>query len=359
MINNVNYNNSVRFSARSNQVKMLDRDGKFTGEVIGEEFKDADMPVYDFAEYMAEKMGFPDKESFFEYLHGNRELPAESPLNSKTVEINGQTYNVDDIPIAKVDLTQRFTPTGDPEQDRKLAAKYDYFDSCMDCTNAADFDELTANEDFTGMTVAEKYKAIFEKYQHCYGENFLEAGAVRYWASGVVERFNGELDEHCGKHYGSEIEKAHRELLYGSASNSEVRQKILDKYSENGSLTVRNLFKAVNEMCLSGVADGGLGGIYDTVLDRIESNAYNEDEYYREDHIELLIDKLDKPVTAMDCQKMLNTYKSRSHFQGASAEQGAAIRQIIEACGASLGGISVDSVSAASSKNSDFTWIKL
>ncbi|MDE6594923.1 MAG: hypothetical protein K2K44_02805 [Oscillospiraceae bacterium] len=271
----------------------------------------------------------------------------------------------ENILIAKVDLSQRFTPTGDPEKDRKLAAKYDYFDSCMDYTNVGDFDEITANEDFTGMTTAEKYKAIFEKYQHCYGENFLEAGAVRYWDSGVVKRFNSEIEEHCGAYFGSEIEKAHRELLYGNASKSEVRQKILEKYTEDGNLTVRNLFKAVNEMCLSGVADDGLGGIYDTVLDRIESNTDNVDEYYKEDHVGLLISKLDNYITANDCQKMLKKYQSRSNFQGASAEQGAVISQIIEACGGGYGsirqmGISIEKMASSSERaRANFTWIKI
>lgn len=365
MINGLNNSNNVRVSVRSNQVKMLDRDGKLTGEVIGKEFKDADMPVYDLIDYMVEKGYYSSKEEFFEVLHKNQEnAKREDAASTAHKAVNSGI--ADNILIAEVDLTQRFTPTGDPEQDKRLAAKYDYFDSCTDYTNAADYDELTANEDLTGLTVSEKYKAIFEKYQHCYGENFLEAGAIRYWASPVVEKFNSELREKCGTDYGCEIEKAHRELLYGSTSKSEARQKILDKYTENGNLTVRNLFKAVNEMCLCGAANGGLGGIYDTVLDRIESNTGNVDEYYKEDHIGLLISKLDNYITASDCQKMLKTYQSRSYFQGVSAEQGAVIKQIIEACGGGYGSLAKVGFPADAfgrmisvSEKNRFAWIKL
>lgn len=364
MTNTINTNTNTYYGGDATQFKkVVSTNPELNKYADRLNLNDPDMPVVDLAEYAAEKLGFPDKEAFLEYV---RKSYVSQKSENKTVEINGQTYNADDIPIAKVDLAEKFTPTGDPEQDRKLAAKYGYFDSCTDYTNSGDYAEMTANEDFSGMSAAEIYKEIFEKYRHCYGENFLETGAVRYWTSPLVRKFNSEIEEKCGTaYYSEEIQQAHRELLYGKATNSEVRRKILEKYTENGNITVRNLFKAVNEMCLSGVADGGLGGIYDTVLDRIESNTDNVDEYYNEDHEGLLISKLDNYITAKDCQKMLKNYQSRAQFQGAGAEQGAAIKQIIEACSGGYGsvrqiGISIEKMSSSSERaKASLTWLKI
>lgn len=372
MIDNVNYNNSVRFSARCNQVKMLDRDGKFTGEVIGEEFKDADLPVYDFAEYMAEKMGFPDTESFFEYIHGNRELPTENSSSSKTVEINGQVYNIDDIQFAKIDLFSAYklsyeiTPTGDHEHDYQLQMGLNYNMSCVDDTNLQDYDKLTAEEDFTGMSAAEIYKAIYEKYQHCYGENFIDINAVPYVSAngtvdtfrGLISRFQMDVKSAIGSSDYADVQEARREALYGDMDDYEVRAAIMEKYAADG-FTNADLYKATAEMDRCGVG-GGIHNVLQSVLTKDRSQILYNSSLGIKTSVETACAMYEEMLASPLDADMLEYIEIYGKEMGAiSPKLYSALDQLRENCGAYSGGISVDSLSADSSQNSDFTWVKL
>ena len=127
-----------------------------------------------------------------------------------------------------------FIPTGDEEIDRIIQLGYDYRKSCFDLTNRKDYEAMTAAEDFTGMTDAEIYKAIYEKYQHCYGENFYEANAIDYLNmnmerkyGSILRQFDDELSEVFGDAYSSRVMKARREALYGNMKEADVHSAIM------------------------------------------------------------------------------------------------------------------------------------
>lgn len=364
MINNVNYNNSVRFSARCNQVKMLDRDGNFTGEVIGEEFKYADMPVYNFADYMAEKMGFPDTESFFEYLHGNRELPEkEDDENSiKKANVSGISG---DIQIADFGELYEFYPTGDPDRDYQIQMGLNYNKTCYDGTNYWDYEKLTAEEDFTGMSAAEIYKAIYEKYQHCYGENFIEINAIPYtrpphsedFYGGIIDKFYNELETAVGD--CSERQQARREALYGDMDDNDVRAAIIEKYAADG-LTNADLYKITAEMDRCGVGGGIHSALYSVLTKDRSQMLYNWVNYRIETSVEessaMHEQMLASPLDT-DMLEYIEIYGKAMSITNPTFNS--AVGQLRQLCGGFSGSVSVDSVSAASTKNPEFTWIRL
>lgn len=324
-------------------------------------FKDCNMPVHDFAEYTAEKMGFPDKEAYLEYIRNNRELAVKnnSENNIRSKVAAGKNGNVQFADFSKV---YRFESTGDLEYDKKLEKMFEYYDSCMDFSNAKDYGEMTANEDFSGMSEAEIYKAIYEKYQHCYGENFLEASAIVYGKeSPIVMRFNNEINKNCGKYYEYKVQNIRRELLYGNANAHDVRQRILDKYTENGNITMRNLFKANNEMNLCGV---GCGFGADNILMDIESSTDNAFDYDKENHFALRMTNLDSYVTSSALKKMAKTVESRINSGYISSSANAVVSQIIEACGGGYGsirqiGINIEKMASNSERaRASLTWLK-
>lgn len=245
-------------------------------------------------------------------------------------------------PVATFNNISRFQSTGDDELDKKINIGLDYYDTCFNFKYSDDYDKLTAEEDFTGMTITEKYKAVYEKYQHCYGENFLEAWAVRYseipsYISGesVIHQFMQEIERVCGSPtYSEEVKKARREALYGGVSNEEVRRMILDKYRDGDNLTMRNLFKAAYEMSECGVGGNGLHFI---VVDRLESNCDSVDDYYKENHFYLRQAKLDEYITPYQIRKMVRDLNSYSYCGHGSPELSAAVSQIIAACGGGTG----------------------
>lgn len=155
--------------------------------------------------------------------------------------------------------------TGDSKFDKKVREAIAYYNSCFDFTNSADFLPLMYAEDLTGLTNAEKYAAIYQRYQHCYGENFLEGNAADTWYippeynvyKPVIDRFKKAVESVCGK---NGVEKARKEALYGDCENdTEVREAIIKKYmqdSPDGRITHRNYFKMTYEMDLCGVGGG-------------------------------------------------------------------------------------------------------
>lgn len=108
--------------------------------------------------------------------------------------------------------------------------------SCVDDTNWQDYDKLTAEEDFMGMSAAEIYKTIYEKYQHCYGENFIDINTVPYVSAngsvdtfrGLISRFQRDVKSAIGSGDYADIQKARREALYGDADDYDVRAAIIE-----------------------------------------------------------------------------------------------------------------------------------
>ena len=212
-----------------------------------------------------------------------------------------------------------FEPTGDPKQDKIIELTLLYRRSCVDYTHASEFDKLTEEMDLTGMSNAEKYMAIYEKYKYCYGENFTDVGAVNYPSFTeygtqfhIYSQFEDEVNEACGGLAAAK--KARIEALYGKGlTASEVRQKIIDKYYYDG-MTLRDLLKMTNEMRLCGV-DGGITNLLDPVSNPGTYFA-NEpaDQYERITRRESI---LDEPVSKEFMRKMYGSFKARTAVSSA------------------------------------------
>ena len=263
----------------------------------------------------------------------------------------------DDLAIARigpsyVEKWYPFEPTGDEAVDRIIQLGYDYRKSCFDLTNRKDYEAMTAAEDFTGMTNAEIYKAIYEKYQHCYGENFFEANAIDYLAmnmerkyGSILRQFEDELSEVFGDAYSSKVQKARREALYGNMKEADVRSAIMEKYMEDGNITLRNLFKALNEMDACGVGGEMMSGLnrptnFGDGVDSIFNSLSQTDSIWAREA------NMDKFVTPKLFQQLKSFCESHVRTCGGNPQKVAAINQIIEMCGGgygSSGGVYVSS----------------
>lgn len=343
---------------------MLDRDGNFTGEVIGEEFRDADMPVYNIIDYMVDNGYYSSKEEFFEVLHRNQEAAKhkDDENSIKKAVVSGISG---DIQIADFGELYEFYPTGDPDRDYQIQMGLNYNKTCYDGTNYWDYEKLTAEEDFTGMSAAEIYKAIYEKYQHCYGENFIDINAVPYirppqsedFYGGLIDKFYNELETVVGDY--SERKQARREALYGDMDDHDVRAAIIEKYAADG-FTNADLYKIAAEMDRCGVGGGAHGALYSVLTPDRSKILYNwtltHKEIGNEEACAMHEQMLASPADTYLVDGILMHGKGMGSLNPTMT---AAVEQLRQACGGFSGGISVDSVSADSSKNSDFTWIKL
>ncbi len=198
------------------------------------------------------------------------ELYAESnfsdTLNSKIAEEDGKE-------IQRISFEGLEWHT--PEFDESVQLGIDYARSCFDFTNSGDFDKLTAAEDFTGMSDAEIYKAIYEKYRHCYGENFYRTNYIKYlqppadynFYDPVLKRFDREVLSACGLGYESydKLENIRKEALYGDMSDYDIRESVLDKYELSDGMSLRELYQISGELSALGL-DGGIKGYLDLLL---------------------------------------------------------------------------------------------
>ena len=198
---------------------------------------------------------------------------AENPINHPGIDLE-EAKNAEIADFSSGFNFDRPESKGDAKTDKVLELLYDFYESCFDTTHADEFFTLGRSMDFTGMTNAEKYKAIYEKYQYCFGENFLDIIAVQYggYSEKSLERdpywliyqyFCDEIESAIGSDKTA-IQKARIEALYGERlSSSEVRQKIIDKYYYEG-MTLRDLMKMAREMNTCGV-DPGLWNLIDEI----------------------------------------------------------------------------------------------
>ena len=192
---------------------------------------------------------------------------AENPNKYPDIDLE----EIKNYEIADLSKRVAYQPTGDPKQDKILELTTNYRKSCFDFTHASEFDKLTEEMDLTGMTNEEKYKAIYEKYQYCYGENFADVAAVCYVVMSaddnpcmhIFGEFFDEVNKACGGEAAAQ--KARIEALDGEGLKaSEVRQMIIDEYYYDG-MTLRDLLKMTNEMNLCGL-DGGARNLLDPIL---------------------------------------------------------------------------------------------
>ena len=290
------------------------------------------------------------------------ELEAENSfqdvLNNQYIGKDGKAIDVsklDRIPLEEL-LDGLYTPEFSPNVENGLK----YMKSCFDFTNSWEFAKLTAAEDFTGMSDAEIYKAIYEKYQYCYGKNFYYGKAISYPVPPseydeyhkIIRRFNNEVAAALGGR--EQVDAARREALYGDMSDYEVRQAIIDEYDLSDGMTFREFYQMTYDIWKAGL-DGGLHNRLDDLFydfSTAESRANCDNIATREQF-------LDTKVSGKyfsELQKFYaNSLVSSSYIL---PEYKTTLNQIMAACGASSGGISVESISQSNTKK-DFMWIKL
>lgn len=289
------------------------------------------------------------------------ELYAESgfqeALNSQLIELNDGRI-VDVSTLDRISFEGLYTPEFDPNVENGLK----YMRSCFDFTNSWEFAKLTAAEDFTGMSDAEIYKAIYEKYQYCYGKNFYYGKAISYPIapseyddySKVIRRFNNEVAAALGGR--EQVEAARRKALYGDMSDYEVRQTIIDEYDLSDGMTFRELYQMTYDIWKAGL-DGGLHNRLDDLFydfSTAESRASCDNIATRENF-------LDTNVSGKYFRELQKFYDNAMlRGNGILPEYSATLNQIRAACCANAGGISVSYVSSASAAaKNDFQWIKL
>lgn len=311
--------------------------------------KDSSMPVINFTDYLVEQGAFSSKEELRQYIRDTSvsyddEKNTENSASSQIVEVKGKKYILGDVQIADFSQLYEFYPTGDHEKDYQIQMGINYNKTCYDGTNCRDYDKLTAAEDFTGMSAAEIYKAIYEKYQHCYGENFIDINAVPYVAppysedsfSQFIDKFYNELEAAVGG--TSERQKARREALYGDMSDYDVRAAIMEKYADGGALTNADLYKITAEMDRCGVG----GGIHNSLI-FVQTKDRSQVLYNSSLGIKTSVEEactmheqmLASPLNAY----MVNSIEAHRKGMGTvSPEFYSALSQLREACGAHSGG---------------------
>jgi len=276
------------------------------------------------------------------------EYSFQDALNNQIIGKDGKAIDVSKLD--RISFEGLYTPEFDPNVENGLK----YMKSCFDFTNQWDFAKLTAAEDFTGMSDAEIYEAIYEKYQHCYGKNFYYGKAISYPVPPseydeyhkIIRRFNNEVTAALGGR--EQVEAARREALYGDMSDYEVRQAIIDEYDLSDGMTFRELYQMTYDIWKAGL-DGGLHNRLDDLFydfSTTESRTYCDNIAARENYLDM--DVSGKHFGELQKFAMLN---------GILPEYSTTLNQIKAACGAGSRGVSVSSVSTAAKNN--FQWIKL
>ena len=332
-------------------------------------YKNSDLPTVDFADYLVEKGIFSSKEDVVKYFRDTSifyddEKNAKNSTNNQTVEIGGKKYNSGDIAIAVFEFPKYeyyngsgYTG-GDPENDYYVDIGMRYKSSCFDFTYQDDY--YTTKLDFTGMTNQEKYLEIYEFFQHCYGENFLDAGAIGYVRPmqgdpymGILDKFRSYVTNVCGlsKEYpenSNQRRQLRKEALYGDMSDEEIRAEIRAKYPPAGEMTFRDLYKMTNEM-----DECGIGGFAESCIKWVFRDRNNLCE------IPVRETMLDTPVTSKHMQTILNSYEAKV-YQNLHVDKnlGTVLKELAAEFGAA-GGISVDSVPQSNDAKNDFVWIKI
>lgn len=349
---------------------------KDLGLTVRSQRLDPNVPVIDFVDYMIEHGYFSSREEFMEYVRAtstpNSQDGTDSPANGTVTKggnvkpkiPNSEADKYGDIAIAVFEFPKYeyyngsgYTG-GDPENDYYVDIGMRYKSSCFDFTNQDDY--YTTKHDFTGMTNQEKYLEIYEFFQHCYGENFLDAGAIGYVMPmqgdpymGILDKFRSYVTNVCGlsKEYpenSKQLRQLRKEALYGGMSDKEIRAAIRAKYPPAGEMTFRDLYKMTNEM-----DECGIGGYAESCIKWVFRDRNNLSE------IPVRETMLDVPVTSKHMQTILNSYEAKV-YQNLYVDKnlGTVLKELAAEFGAA-GGISVDSISKSNNAKDDFVWIKI
>lgn len=252
------------------------------------------------------------------------EMPSDNDYQSRNAYMRAQGFEVADLSgrksieyyFASEEMINNAKDSDEAHLLKCIRAGLLYKKQCVNFSNARDFDKLTAEQDLTGMTDGEKYTAIYEKYQHCYGENFLQAFERQFTVPAAERDDYTQLELKWKKELKTEFgsienaEKARREALYGKADEHTVRNDIIGKYAQNDKLTFRDLYDMTYEMSLCGV-DHGMSDALDNIFETYGG-------YYMSqpgEHGQLLREQmLDDEVTADHFKYLLDVQSSKLHF---------------------------------------------
>lgn len=118
------------------------------------------------------------------------------------------------------------------------------------------------NADYTGMTDAEIFKSIFDRYEEVFS-GFKFARAVSYpttnTATGAIwTQFEREINNVFGRGNTERRRAATREAFFGDKSDTEIRKAIAANYPPAGQITLRQFLHMRWEMVMVGV-DAGIG----------------------------------------------------------------------------------------------------
>lgn len=179
----------------------------------------------------------------------------------------------------------------------------------FDFSHSADYSAITKEQDLSGMMDFQKYRLIYEKYQHCYGEEFLRADAIDYPVSYseddpytlVIERFRSEVSEVCGGE--TAVKEAKRDAYYGGLTDEQVRQAVIGSYDTSDGLTFRELYDISYDIWSVGLDGGFHFRLDDLFADYSEGDTAFDANLKREE-------MLDKKVTAADFDRMQRFYDS-------------------------------------------------
>ena len=229
----------------------------------------------------------------------------QNELDRQIIGSDGEVIDVSKLDTIDPRKMEFYTVKFSPNVERGIR----YMQSCFDTVDDGKYNKLTAAEDFSGMSASEIYKAIYKKYQSCYGENFYYSDAINYPIPPseyddyyrVIRRFNKEVTAALGD--TKNVQEARREALYGDMSDYEVRQAIIDEYDLSDGLTFRELYQMTYDMWKVGL-DGGFHNRLDDLFydfGTAESRANCDNIAAREKY-------LDKKVTGYYFDQMEKFY---------------------------------------------------
>lgn len=170
--------------------------------------------------------------------------------------------------------------------------------------------------DYTGMSDAEKYTAIYDRYKEAFGD-FLPAGAISYPGGThdgtiqILQQFQRELIETFGSDKAAR--QAAKVAQYGDMSDSDVRAAIAAKYPPANKITLREFHEMTWEMYNVGVDDG-----LRNVLGAASSWGYFESPLIREE-------MLDKPL---DLKLLCESYSGMLYAGSTTKAAGQVLREL-------------------------------
>lgn len=318
MINNISYNPYVR---------TLDN----SGNVIN---KNASLPTH--SERSCANMSFRDL--------------VETVEAAQAEQVKKCNLEIEQVGVA--DISKRTEPEyttcitaldGNPNHpniekiNRQINIGMEYKKSCFDFTFSKDFAQMKADEEAVGyenMTAAEKYETVYNRYTHCYGENFLDAFMLSYPSPAqedpyrqIVDNFYSEIEQLCGSREAGM--QARREMLYGDMSDYDVRNSIIEEHCPDEEMTFRDFYSMTYDMELCGVG----GDVHYWISEIFDGYGYYLNDgngFYQERRDEML----DSTVTSEHLNFMQNNYYGRIYSGGSvNPEFGAVLSQVMATFG--------------------------